>query len=211
MVLTAEDLRALADWRRALHREPELSGAEAETAREVCRFLDPTRPDRIVTGLGGHGVAFVYDGAASGPTVLIRAELDALPIEEVSTFAHRSTRAGRAHLCGHDGHMAILAAVAHGLAAERPRTRPRRAPVSAGGGGRQRGRGGDRRSEVRGDRSRTFASPCTTCRACRWRSARSRSGRSPALRAASGSPFAAGPRTPASRIRGCRRWPRSPG
>ena len=121
MVLTAEDLRALADWRRALHRAPELSGAEAETAREVCRFLAPTRPDRIVTGLGGHGVALVYDGAASGPTVLIRAELDALPIEEVSTFAHRSTRAGRAHLCGHDGHMAILAAVAHGLAAERPR------------------------------------------------------------------------------------------
>ncbi len=121
MVLTDDDFREVADWRRALHRAPELSGAEAETAREVRRFLGPTRPDRIVTGLGGHGVAFVYDGAAPGPTVLIRAELDALPIEEVPTFAHRSARPGCAHLCGHDGHMAILAGVARGLAAERPR------------------------------------------------------------------------------------------
>jgi amidohydrolase len=121
MILTGEDLTGLAAWRKALHRAPELSGAEAETAREVCRFLGPTRPDRIVTGLGGHGLAFVYQGAAAGPTVLVRAELDALPIEEVSTFAHRSARPGTAHLCGHDGHMAILAGVARGFAAQRPR------------------------------------------------------------------------------------------
>jgi amidohydrolase len=119
--LTGEDLSALAAFRRALHRAPELSGEEQATASEVFRFLAPTRPDRIVDHLGGHGLALVYDGAEPGPTVLIRAELDALPIEEVSTFAHRSARRGRAHLCGHDGHMAILAGVARGLAAERPR------------------------------------------------------------------------------------------
>ena len=121
MALTGQDLRALADWRRALHRSPELSGHEEATAREVRRFLGPTRPDRVVSDLGGHGLALVYDGAGPGPTVLIRAELDALPIEEVSTFDHRSARPGRGHLCGHDGHMAILAGVAQGLAAERPR------------------------------------------------------------------------------------------
>jgi amidohydrolase len=120
MFLTDQDLRELAAWRKALHRAPELSGEERETAREVQDFLSTTRPDRIVPNLGGHGVAFVYEGAAPGPTVLFRAELDALPIEEVSTFPHRSARPGRAHLCGHDGHMAILAGVARGLAVRRP-------------------------------------------------------------------------------------------
>ncbi len=121
MLLTNDDLDALFAWRKALHRAPELSGAEAETAREVRRFIAPTRPDRIVENLGGHGLALVYDGAEPGPTVLFRAELDALPIEEASTFAHRSVHPGRAHLCGHDGHMAILAAVARGLAVGRPK------------------------------------------------------------------------------------------
>ncbi|RBP09671.1 amidohydrolase [Roseiarcus fermentans] len=121
MLLSGDDLSALAAWRKALHRAPDLSGREEATAREVRRFLAPTRPDRIVTGLGGHGLAFVYQGAGPGPTVLLRAELDALPIEEVSTVAHRSDRPGVAHLCGHDGHMAILAGVARALAAERPK------------------------------------------------------------------------------------------
>ena len=159
MVLTDDDFREVADWRRALHRAPELSGAEAETAREVRRFLGPTRPDRIVTGLGGHGVALVYDGAAPGPTVLIRAELDALPIEEVSTFAHRSTRRRpRAPLRPRRPH----GDPRRGRARPRRRTpeaRPRRAAVPAGGGGREWGRGGDRRSEVRDDRSRLLLCP----------------------------------------------------
>ena len=121
MLLSGEDLEQLSAWRKALHRAPELSGAEAQTAREVLRFLGPTAPDRIVENLGGHGVALVYESGAPGPTVLFRAELDALPIDEVSTFAHRSTRRGKAHLCGHDGHMAILAAAARALAARRPK------------------------------------------------------------------------------------------
>lgn len=121
MVLSRDDLAELAHWRRKLHRAPELSGEEAETAREVRLFLEPTRPDRIVAGLGGHGVAAVYQGAEEGPTVLFRAELDGLPIEETPTFAHRSATPGKAHLCGHDGHMATLAALARGLARNRPR------------------------------------------------------------------------------------------
>ena len=72
-------------------------------------------PDGVVTGLGGHGVAAVYEGAEPGPTVLIRAELDGLPIEETSTFAHRSQVRGKGHLCGHDGHMTMVAALGRGL------------------------------------------------------------------------------------------------
>lgn len=118
--LTATDLAALADWRHLLHRHPELSGAEAQTAARVVEMLTPTSPDRLLTGLGGHGVAAVYDGAAPGPAVMLRCELDALPIEEVGTPAYRSEVPGTAHLCGHDGHMAILAGVARWLGRHRP-------------------------------------------------------------------------------------------
>lgn len=121
MFLSNEDVTDLVDWRRRLHRSPELSGQEVETAREVVAFLTPTRPDEIVRELGGHGVAVVYRGAEPGPTVMFRAELDGLPIEEISTSAHRSAVAGKGHLCGHDGHMATLAALARGLGRQRPR------------------------------------------------------------------------------------------
>ncbi len=121
MFLSSQDLAELVVWRRRLHQVPELSGEEALTAREVCRFLEPTGPDKVIAGLGGHGVAATYEGVEPGPTALFRAELDALPIEEISTFDHRSQAPGKAHLCGHDGHMATLAALARGLAVERPR------------------------------------------------------------------------------------------
>ncbi len=120
MFLTDQDLAELIDWRRELHCRPELSGQEAETAREAKSTLAAAGADRIVSGLGGHGVAAVYEGAAPGPTVMFRAELDGLPIEEISEIPHRSTLPGKAHLCGHDGHMATLAALAQGLQRRRP-------------------------------------------------------------------------------------------
>ena len=76
MQLTNADLHDLTEFRHALHRNPEVSGADRETARRVVEALPS--PDRVVTGLGGHGVAAVYAGNAPGPTVMIRAELDAL-------------------------------------------------------------------------------------------------------------------------------------
>jgi len=120
MFLTDRDLAAVTDWRRARHREPEISGEEQETAAAVIDFLRPSQPDRIVSGLGGHGVAFVYNGREDGPTVMFRAELDALPIDELSDLHYRSATPGKAHLCGHDGHMAILAALARGFWRQRP-------------------------------------------------------------------------------------------
>ncbi|WP_243368968.1 amidohydrolase [Microvirga solisilvae] len=121
MFLTNQDMVELTEWRRSLHRYPEVSGEEAETALRVQALLASAGADRIVTGLGGHGVAGIFNGREPGPTVMFRAELDALPIEEISDVAHRSSIAGKAHLCGHDGHMAILAALARSLSRQRPR------------------------------------------------------------------------------------------
>jgi len=120
MFLTNQDVVELTEWRRGLHRNPEISGEEAQTARTVQALLASTGADRIVTGLGGHGVAGIFEGHEPGPTVMFRAELDALPIEEISTAPHRSSIPGKAHLCGHDGHMAILAALSRGLSRQRP-------------------------------------------------------------------------------------------
>jgi len=120
MFLTDQDLAELVEWRRKLHRRPELSGEERETAREVRRFLASSNPDRVVSDLGGHGVAAVYEGAEPGPTVMFRAELDGLPIQETSDLPYRSVLSGKGHLCGHDGHMATLAALARGLGRQRP-------------------------------------------------------------------------------------------
>ena len=121
MRLANADMTEIVAWRRMLHRYPEISGEERETAKRVVAFLKPTRPDEVLTGLGGHGVAAVYDSGRPGPTVLLRSEIDALPIEEISDLPHRSTVPGKAHLCGHEGHTAILATVARELAVERPR------------------------------------------------------------------------------------------
>ena len=104
-------------FRRRLHANPELSAQEQETARCIVDRLAGTDPSQIVDGLGSMrtGVCAVYDSGTEGPAVLIRAELDALPIEETNTFEHRSSVAGVSHMCGHDGHMATLIAVANGL------------------------------------------------------------------------------------------------
>ncbi len=110
----------LVAWRHKLHQFPELSGEEAETAREVVSFLADTRPDQVLTGLGGHGVALVYNGAEAGPTVLLRCELDALQIHEISDLPYRSRVDGKAHMCGHDGHMTMMAAVARHISRQRP-------------------------------------------------------------------------------------------
>ena len=121
-MLTNSDIAELTDWRRELHRFPEVSGEERETAARVVAELARTRPDQVVTGLGGHGVAAVWNGAAPGETVLFRCELDALPIDEVGQPDWRSTIPGKGHMCGHDGHMTILMALARLISRKRPAT-----------------------------------------------------------------------------------------
>lgn len=110
-MLTNSDLVELTEFRRALHQKPEVSGEEVETARTIVSALRPLSPSRILTGLGGHGVAALFDSGKPGPTVLFRAELDGLPIEELSEAPWRSQIPGKGHLCGHDGHMTMLLAL----------------------------------------------------------------------------------------------------
>lgn len=118
--LTPDEEDALVAFRHELHRHPELSGEEAWTAGRVAEFIGARGPDRILTGLGGHGVAAIFEGSAPGPTLLVRSELDALPIQELSDLDYSSEIPGKAHLCGHDGHTATVAALAYGLERERP-------------------------------------------------------------------------------------------
>ena len=148
MLLTNSDMVDLVDWRHALHRRPEVSGEETETAAAVVEFIGASKPDRIMTGMGGHGVAAVFDGREPGPTVMFRCELDGLPIEELSDKAYRSAVPGKGHLCGHDGHMAILAALVAHYRAATAAMRTGRSAVSAGGGNRRRRGCRHRRSTV---------------------------------------------------------------
>ena len=116
------DLDALTRLRRLLHREPELSGDEETTRDRIGAFLQGTSPDGLVTGIGGHGVAAVFDGGAPGPWILLRSDMDAVAVAETGDRAYASRHPGVSHACGHDGHAAILAGVAQVLAARRPRS-----------------------------------------------------------------------------------------
>jgi len=108
--------------RRKLHAMAEVSGREEQTAAFVADFLAELEPDELVKGIGGHGLVATFHGREpeAGPTLLFRSELDALPIHESNTFAHRSKKKGVSHKCGHDGHMAILLGFAAKVARERP-------------------------------------------------------------------------------------------
>lgn len=120
MTLTNADIAELIGFRRELHRFPEISGEERGTAQRVTAALSYLKPDQMITGLGGQGVAAVFEGREDGPTLLFRCELDALPIPETASPPHRSTVEGCGHLCGHDGHMAILTGLARLLSRQRP-------------------------------------------------------------------------------------------
>ncbi|MFO7850919.1 MAG: amidohydrolase [Bacteroidota bacterium] len=110
----------LIKFRRELHAHPEIAGQEKSTAERVERFISNFNPDTIIKGIGGHGIAFIYKGENPGKKLLFRADLDALPIKEISEKEYRSVYIDRAHLCGHDGHMTILAGFAEMLNKNRP-------------------------------------------------------------------------------------------
>jgi amidohydrolase len=107
--------------RQQLHQHPEISGEEANTANRIKVFLKAFAPDRTVHEVGGYGLIAEFKGLEEGPTVMFRCELDALPIKEMNTMAYRSENAGKGHLCGHDGHMTMVAGLAPYLKAKRPK------------------------------------------------------------------------------------------
>jgi amidohydrolase len=103
--------------RRDLHQNPELAYAESRTAAAVAAFLEGSGCD-VRTGVAGTGVVATVRGGA-GPTVLLRVDMDALPIREQSDAAYASRVPGVMHACGHDGHVATGAAAARVLARRR--------------------------------------------------------------------------------------------
>jgi amidohydrolase len=108
-------LEELIQLRQELHKHPEVSGKETETAQRIIDFLSKYKPNEIITNLGGNGVLAIYKGNEEGKTILFRCELDALPIQEINSFEYKSVYEGVSHKCGHDGHMAILCGLAKKL------------------------------------------------------------------------------------------------
>jgi hippurate hydrolase len=104
--------------RRDLHAHPELSFLETRTSDLIAKQLtDWGIP--IHRGLGKTGVVGIVQNGTSKRAVGLRADMDALPMTELNTFAHKSTSTGRMHACGHDGHMAMLLAAAKHLSKHR--------------------------------------------------------------------------------------------
>ena len=105
----------LVRYRRHFHAHPELSLIEFATAKFIERELREAGYDQIRTGIGRTGILATLQGAKPGPVTLLRADMDALPIEERNDEPYRSLTPGVMHACGHDGHMAILLAAARAL------------------------------------------------------------------------------------------------
>ncbi len=119
----ADETAALKDEivtrRRDLHRHPETAFEEVRTAGIVAQSLSELGLE-VQTGVGKTGVVGLLEGDHDGPTLLVRADMDALPVHEANTTDYVSTTPGKMHACGHDGHTSIGLAVAKMLSARRP-------------------------------------------------------------------------------------------
>lgn len=113
-------ISTLKHLRQYLHQNPETAGEESATAEKISAFFANLQPDQIIQNLGGNGLAFIFKGKNPGPRSLFRAELDALPIQETGEPNYKSQTNGKAHLCGHDGHMTIICGLGEKLATQRP-------------------------------------------------------------------------------------------
>jgi amidohydrolase len=120
---SARDLETrLVDWRRDLHRNPELGNREFRTAEKVAAHLRQLGLE-VKTGIAHTGVAGLLRGGKAGPTIALRADMDALPVTEqaevpfksTATAEYRGEKVGVMHACGHDTHVAILMATAEVL------------------------------------------------------------------------------------------------
>lgn len=104
--------------RRDIHAHPELCFEEQRTSDVIAQKLtDWGIP--VVRGLGGTGVVGIIKNGSGTRAIGLRADMDALPVQEINTFAHASKHAGKMHACGHDGHMAMLLGAARYLSQHR--------------------------------------------------------------------------------------------
>lgn len=121
-MINNELMKELVTFRKMLHANPEVSGKEYNTAKSVSKFLKTCKPTKVIENIGGTGIVAIFDSGKSGKSVMFRAELDALPIQEINTFAHKSSIDGVSHKCGHDGHTTVLLGLAIILSEQKPKT-----------------------------------------------------------------------------------------
>ena len=105
----------LTRWRRDIHAHPELAFEEHRTAQIVAEKLESFGIE-VDTGIAGTGVVGTLTRGRGNRAIGLRADLDALPIQEANEFEHKSTTPGKMHACGHDGHTTMLLGAARQLA-----------------------------------------------------------------------------------------------
>lgn len=112
----------LTKLRKRLHKNPELSGSESATASIIKKELEFCKPDEILENLGGSGIAASFKAkyGSTKKSLIFRAELDAIAVEEETNLPYSSANPGVMHGCGHDGHMTILVGLARELKKKRP-------------------------------------------------------------------------------------------
>ena len=126
------------EWRRDIHRHPELQYDVHRTAAKVAELLRRFGCDEVVEGVGRTGVVGVIKGRPGSRAIGLRADMDALPIDETTNLAYSSSVPGKMHACGHDGHTAMLLGAAKTLAQRRDFTGNAVVifqPAEEGGGG----------------------------------------------------------------------------
>ena len=110
-------------WRREFHENPELSGEEIRTSERVCEELKKVNIE--VKRIGKTGVLGILEGNKPGKTVALRADMDALPVQEANNIPYKSKNKGIMHACGHDGHTAMLLGAAKLLSQMRDKIKGR--------------------------------------------------------------------------------------
>lgn len=110
--LAGEYYQQVVSYREHLHQYPELSFEEKETAAFICSVLDKIGIS-YTTGWAGYGIVATIKGGSRGDCIALRADIDALPIQEQNTATYASRHPGKMHACGHDVHTSSLLGVAH--------------------------------------------------------------------------------------------------
>ncbi|MBC35167.1 MAG: amidohydrolase [Bacteroidetes bacterium] len=112
-------MQTLKELRHQLHKYPELSGNEKNTSIRVLQYVKQFDPDEIIEGIAGNGLAVVFKSKNEGPCILIRCDLDAIPVQETSDKHYSSVNPGISHTCGHDGHIVIAIGLCKELSANK--------------------------------------------------------------------------------------------
>lgn len=102
-----ENIAKITSWRRTIHATPETAFEEFQTNR-LCRGILSDLGIKVCADVAGTGIVALIEGGLAGPTIALRTDMDALPVQETTDLPFRSRIAGKMHACGHDGHLAIM-------------------------------------------------------------------------------------------------------